>query len=186
MIIPPTASCSRPLALLSIHCCSTITHQLSWCQSRRPAAALGELGPRLENAILEYVILQHSLCRRAKLSLPTAGAMRTAADASTPRGSASCADPRGVLLPCLKAPFCTELFVGRHKRSLQLHVMLLPRTASILLLRRLIVRLAAAACCCWHRGLQWRVEEANLEIFILQGSSHCLCKELVQCHRVCS
>ena len=32
-----------------------------------PAAALGELGPRLENAILEYVNLQHSLCRRAKV-----------------------------------------------------------------------------------------------------------------------
>ena len=82
-----------------------------------------------------------------------------------------------------KAPFCKELFVRRRKRSWQLHVMLLPvpRTASILLLRRLIVRLAAAACCCWHRELQWRVEEANLEIFILQGSSYPLCKALVQC-----
>ena len=48
----------------AIHC-STITHQLAWCQYRQSAAALSELGPRLENAILEYVILQHSLCRRA-------------------------------------------------------------------------------------------------------------------------
>ena len=30
------------------------------------------------------------------------------------------------------------------------------------------------------RELQWRVEEANLEIFILRGSSHSLCKELVR------
>ena len=120
-----------------------------------------------------------------KFSSPAAGVLRTAADASTPRGSASCADPRGVLLLYLKAPFCKELFARRRKRSLQLHVMLLLRTASIRAMRRLIaVRLAA--CCCWHRERQWRVEEANLEIFILQGSSHCLCKELVQCHRVCN
>ena len=32
----------------------------------------------------------------------------------------------------------------------------------------------------WHRALQWRLEEANLEIFILQGSSYSLCKALVQ------
>ena len=57
----------QPAAPPSIHC-STITHQLTWCQFRLFAAALGELGPRLENAILEYVILQHSLCRRAKFS----------------------------------------------------------------------------------------------------------------------
>ena len=31
------------------------------------AAALGELGPRLENAIIEYVILRHSLRRRANI-----------------------------------------------------------------------------------------------------------------------
>ena len=43
-----------------------------------------------------------------------------------------------------------------------------------------IVQLAVAACCCWHRALQWRLEEANLEIFILQGSSYSLCKALVQ------
>ena len=90
------------------------------------------------------------------------------------------------LLLYLKAPLCKELFVRRRKRSLQLHVMLLRRTASILLLRRLIVRLAAAACCCWHRELQWRVEKANLEIFILQGSSHSLCKELMLSPRVWS
>ena len=120
---------------------------------------------------------------RSPESPTSAGVLRTAADASKPRGSASCADPRGVLLLYLKAPLCKELFVRRRKRSLQLHVMLLLRTASIRAMRRLIaVRLAA--CCCWHRERQWRVEEANLEIFILQGSSHCLCKELVQCHRV--
>ena len=96
----------------------------------------------------------------------------TAADASTPRGSASCADPRGVLLSCLKAPCFKELYVIRRERSLQPHVMLPPHTASILLLRPLIVQLAAAACCCWCRELQWRLEEANLEIFILRGSSY--------------
>ena len=72
---------------------------------------------------------------------------------ATPRGSASCADPRGVLLPYSKAPCCKdELFAHRRKRSLQLHVMLLPHTAQLsnLLLRLLIVQLAAAACCCWH------------------------------------
>ena len=55
----------------------------------------------------------------------------------------------------MKAPFFKELFVRRRKRSLQLHVMLLPHTAQLsnLLLRLLIVRLAAAAYCCWHREL---------------------------------
>ena len=101
-----------------------------------------------------------------KISPPAAGVQ--AADASTLRGSASCADPRGVLLLYLKAPFCKELFVRRRKRSLQLHVMLLPvpRTASILLLRRLLCGLQLQhACCCWHRELQWRVEKANLEMW---------------------
>ena len=56
---------------------SRITHQLAWCHSRLFAAALGELGPRLENAILDYVILQHSLCRRARFSSPAAGMLRT-------------------------------------------------------------------------------------------------------------
>ena len=66
------------------------------------------------------------LCVAVQSFPPAAGVLRTAADASTPRGSASCADPRGVLLPCLKAPICEEFFVRRHERSLQLHVMLLP------------------------------------------------------------
>ena len=57
----------QPATPPSIHC-STITHQLTWCQFRLFAAALGELGPRLEIAILEYAILQHSLFRRAKFS----------------------------------------------------------------------------------------------------------------------
>ena len=168
VIIPPNGELQP--ATPPCHC-STITHQLTWCQSRLFAGALGELGPRLENTILEYVILQHSLCRRARFSSPAAGVLRTAADASTPRGSASCADPRGVLLSCLEAPCFKELYVIRRERSLQPHVMLPPHTASILLLRPLIMQLAAAACCCWCRELQWRLEEANLEIFILRGSS---------------
>ena len=66
--------------------------------------------------------------------------LRTAADACTPRGSASCADPRGVLLPFLKASRFKELYVLRHERTLQLHESLLPHTASIraTVLRRLI------------------------------------------------
>jgi len=107
------------------------------------------------------------------------------ADASTPRGSASCADPRGVLLLYLKAPLCKELFVRRRKRSLQLHVhaMLLPVPHTAQASCAATVHCAAVACCCWHRELRWRLEKANLEIFILQGSSYFLCKALVQCHR---
>jgi hypothetical protein len=113
---------------------------------------------------------------------PAAGMLRTASDASTPRGSASCADPRGVLLPCFKAPFYKELFVGRSERSLQLHVILLPHCTlqASCYCNHSIVQLAVAACCCWHREPQWRLEEANIEIFILQGSSYSLCKALVQ------
>ena len=117
------------------------------------------------------------MCRHAKLLFACgAGVLRTASDASTPRGSALCADPRGVLLPCLKALFCKELFVHRGECSLQLHVT--PQASCYC--NHSIVQLAAAACCCWHRELQWRLEEANLEIFILRGSSHSLCKELVR------
>ena len=82
---------------------------------------------------------------------------------------------------CSKALFCKELFVHRGECSLQLHVMLLCRTPQAsCYCNHSIVQLAAAACCCWHRALQWRLEEANLEIFILQGSSYSLCKALVQ------
>ena len=124
----------QPAAPPSIHC-STITHQLTWCQSRLFAAALGELGPRLEIAILEYAILQHSLCRRAKFSAcggraENSSRCQHAARIRVVRGSTR----RSLLW--MKAPFFKELFVRRRKRSWQLHVMLLPvpRTASILLL----------------------------------------------------
>ena len=80
------------------------------------------------------------LCVAVQSFPPAAGVLRTAADASTPRGSASCADPRGVLLPFLKASRFKELYVLRHERTLQLHESLLPHTASIraTVLRRLI------------------------------------------------
>ena len=107
------------------------------------AAALGELGPRLENAILEYAILQHSLCRRAKFSACGGPLMRTASDASTPRGSALCASPRGVLLLWMKALCCKELCV-RKRESRWLPLVMLPvlrkrreATSSLLLLRPL-------------------------------------------------
>ena len=136
----------QPAAPPSIHC-STITHQLAWCQSRLFAAALGELGPRLEIAILEYAILQHSLCRRAKFSACGGRAENSSRCQHAARIRVVHGSTRRSLL-WMKAPFFKELFVRRRKRSWQLHVMLLPvpRTASILLLRRLIVRLAAAAC----------------------------------------
>ena len=54
------ASWPRPLLLhpqLHHH-----PHQLAWCQSRLPAAALSELGPRLENAIVKYVDVCSILC----------------------------------------------------------------------------------------------------------------------------
>ena len=57
--LPPTqAGRGRSLSIHS----STITHQLAWCQSRLPAAALGELGARLETAILKYVDVCSMLC----------------------------------------------------------------------------------------------------------------------------
>ena len=63
----------------------------------KPAAAMSEPGPRFQSPILAYVILQLSLCRRAKF-LRLRRARSTAADISTPRGCASCAHVRGVYL----------------------------------------------------------------------------------------
>ena len=56
------------------------------------AAAFSELGPQLENAILEYVILQHYLCRRAAFSAcggraKDSGRCQHAARISVVRGS---------------------------------------------------------------------------------------------------
>ena len=73
--------------------------------SRKPVAAISEPGPRFQSAILAYVILQLSLCRRAKF-LRLRRARSTAADISTPRGCASCAHVRGVYLSFSKAPSC--------------------------------------------------------------------------------
>ena len=41
-------------------------HLLAATNSRKPVAATSEPGPRFQSAILAYVILQLSLCRRAK------------------------------------------------------------------------------------------------------------------------
>ena len=73
--------------------------------SRKPVAAISEPGPRFQSAILAYVILQLSLCHRAKF-LRLRRARSTAADVSTPRGCASCAHLRGVYLSFSKAPSC--------------------------------------------------------------------------------
>ena len=73
--------------------------------SRKPVAAISEPGPRFQSAILAYVILQLSLCRRAKFHR-LRRARSTAADISTPRGCASCAHLRGVYLSFSKAPSC--------------------------------------------------------------------------------
>ena len=64
---------------------------------RKPVAAVSEPGPRFQSTIIAYVILQLSLCRRAKF-LRLRRARSTAADISTPRGCASCAHLRGVYL----------------------------------------------------------------------------------------
>ena len=73
--------------------------------SRKPVAAMSEPGPRFQSPILAYVVLQLSLCRRAKF-LRLRRARSTAADISTPRGCASCAHVRGVYLSFSKAPSC--------------------------------------------------------------------------------
>ena len=73
--------------------------------SRKPVPAISEPGPRFQSAILAYVILQLSLCRRAKF-LRLRRARSTAADISTPRGCASCAHVRGVYLSFSKAHSC--------------------------------------------------------------------------------
>ena len=72
--------------------------------SRKPVAAMSEPGPRFQSAILAYVILQLSLCRRAKF-LRLRRAISMAADISTPRGCASCAHLRGVYLSFSKAHY---------------------------------------------------------------------------------
>ena len=165
-----SASCSRPLRRPS----TAPPSPTSWLGANLACLLLlsASLGRGLKLPFSSTLFCS-ILCVAVQSFPPAAGVLRTAADASTPRGSASCADPRGVLLLYSKVPCSKELIVRRRKRSLQLHVMLLLRTASIRAMRRLIaVRLAA--CCCWHRERQWRVVEANLESFILQGSSHCL------------
>ena len=73
--------------------------------SRKPAAAMSEPGPRFKSPILAYVVLQLSLCRRAKF-LRLRRARSTAADISTPRGCASCAHIRGVYLSFPTPPSC--------------------------------------------------------------------------------
>ena len=85
--------------------------------SRKPVAAISEPGPRFQSAILAYVILQLSLCRRAKF-LRLRRARSTAADISTPRGCASCAHLRGVYLSFSKAPSCQQQGERKHKHYL--------------------------------------------------------------------
>ena len=53
--------------------------------SRKHVAAMSEPGLRFQSAILAYVILQLSLCRRAKFLRLRRQARSTAADVSTPR-----------------------------------------------------------------------------------------------------
>ena len=85
---------------------------------------------------------------------PAAGVLRTAADASTPRGSAWCADLRGVILLLLKAHCFQELYVLRHERSLQLHEMLVCRALQ-----------ATCYCDCSLCGLQLQHIAAGTESF---------------------
>jgi hypothetical protein len=89
---PRPSSASQPPRWLDANSC-------------KPVAALSEPGPRFQSVILVYVILQLSLCRRAKF-LRLRPARSTAADISTPRGCASCAHLRGVYLSFSKAPSC--------------------------------------------------------------------------------
>ena len=91
-IAPRPSSASQPPRWLDANSC-------------KPVAAISEPGPRFQSAILAYVILQLSLCRRAKF-LRLRRARSTAADISTPRGCASCAHLRGVYLSFSKAPSC--------------------------------------------------------------------------------
>ena len=174
VIIPPNGELAAA-GRSSIH--PLLHPPASWCQSRiyshiccsaaAAAAALSELGARLENVILEYVILRHSLCRRANCLRPeNSGGCQHAARISVVRGSTRRCSPY------LKAPCCKKLF--KRRRSLQLHAMLLPVPHTAQASCSATAHCAAAACCCWHRELQWRLEKANLEIFILQGSSHSL------------
>ena len=85
--------------------------------SRKPVAAISEPGPRFQSAILAYVILQLSLCHRAKF-LRLRRARSTAADVSTPRGCASCAHLRGVYLSFSKAHSCQQQGERKHKHYL--------------------------------------------------------------------
>ena len=78
---------------------------------------MSEPGPRFQSPILAYVILQLSLCRRAKF-LRLRRARSTAADISTPRGCASCAHLRGVYLSFSKAPSCQQQGERKHKHCL--------------------------------------------------------------------
>ena len=141
----------------------------------KPVAAMSEPGLRFQSAILAYVILQLSLCRRAKF-LRLRRARSTAADISTPRGCASCAHLRGVYLSFSKAPSCQQQGERKHKHCLLPCLVLCAASSHARLLW--FAAASAAAHCCWLREQQWRLRKAILEIVILQGSLLFLCGTL--------
>ena len=114
-----SASCSRPLRRPS----TAPPSPTSWLGANIASllllsASLG-CGLKMPFSSTSFCSI---LCIAVPFFPPAAGKLRTAADASTPRGSASCADPRGVILSVLKAPCFKELYVLRHECSLQLHL----------------------------------------------------------------